>query len=73
MSAVCGGVIHWRQFQGMLLLTALGYSDRCMSIGCQLCAIEARAAEEARLRLQDAPSACDPQFCMKLDCPHRGH
>lgn len=25
----CGAVIEWRQFQGMLLFTALGYTGRC--------------------------------------------
>lgn len=25
----CGAVIEWRQFQGMLLLTAVGYTGRC--------------------------------------------
>lgn len=30
---ICGGLIHWRQFQGILLVTALGYTGRCNDCG----------------------------------------
>lgn len=32
----CDAVIEWRQFQGMLLLTAAGYTGRCPVSGREI-------------------------------------